>query len=53
MDNYSNTRGYQFWIFFSVAFFAAVEMRDHPELVGKPVAVGGMQMISTTNYEAR
>ena len=22
-------------------FFAAVEMRDNPELVGKPIAVGG------------
>ena len=34
-------------------FFAAVEMRDNPELAGKPVAVGGMSMISTANYEAR
>ncbi len=34
-------------------FFAAVAMRDNPELVGKPVAIGGMSMISTANYEAR
>ena len=34
-------------------FFAAVEMRDDPSLQGKPIAVGGMSMISTANYEAR
>eukprot|EP00511_Aplanochytrium_stocchinoi_P005505 CAMPEP_0204823230 /NCGR_PEP_ID=MMETSP1346-20131115/1310_1 /ASSEMBLY_ACC=CAM_ASM_000771 /TAXON_ID=215587 /ORGANISM="Aplanochytrium stocchinoi, Strain GSBS06" /LENGTH=586 /DNA_ID=CAMNT_0051949787 /DNA_START=615 /DNA_END=2375 /DNA_ORIENTATION=- len=34
-------------------FFAAVEIRDRPELKNKPVAVGGMSMISTANYEAR
>ena len=34
-------------------FFAAVEMRDDPSLIGKPVAVGGKSMISTANYEAR
>ncbi|KAJ0390951.1 hypothetical protein ATCC90586_012001 [Pythium insidiosum] len=34
-------------------FYAAVEMRDNPALRGKPVAVGGMSMLSTTNYEAR
>lgn len=38
-------------------FFAAVEMRDFPELRGKPVAVGGSSqrrgVISTCNYEAR
>ncbi len=38
-------------------FFAAVEMRDFPHLVGKPVAVGGSSqrrgVISTCNYEAR
>mmetsp|Transcript_12235 Transcript_12235/g.14057 ORF Transcript_12235/g.14057 Transcript_12235/m.14057 type:complete len:238 (-) Transcript_12235:3-716(-) len=34
-------------------FFAAVEIRDRPELRKKPVAVGGMSMISTANYEAR
>lgn len=37
-------------------FFAAVEMRDNPELVGKPVAVGGTterSVVATANYEAR
>ncbi|TMW68699.1 hypothetical protein Poli38472_006167 [Pythium oligandrum] len=34
-------------------FYAAVEMRDNPSLRGKPVAVGGIGMLSTTNYEAR
>lgn len=34
-------------------FFAAVEMRDDPSLARKPMAVGGMSMISTTNYLAR
>ena len=34
-------------------FYAAVEMLDNPSLRGKPVAVGGMSMISTANYEAR
>lgn len=28
-------------------------MRDNPSLQGKPVAVGGMSMICTANYEAR
>lgn len=27
--------------------------RDRPELADKPVAVGGNNMISTTNYHAR
>lgn len=34
-------------------FFAAVEIRDNPELANKPVAVGGNSMISTSNYIAR
>lgn len=34
-------------------FFAAVEIRDDPSLADKPVAVGGMSMISTANYIAR
>jgi hypothetical protein len=34
-------------------FYAAVEMRDNPSLVDKPMAVGGMSMISTANYVAR
>ncbi len=40
------------------AFFAAVEQRDHPELFGKPVIVGGSDptsrgVVSTCSYEAR
>ena len=34
-------------------FYAAVEIRDRPELSDKPVAVGGSSMICTTNYVAR
>ncbi|MBB1440574.1 DNA polymerase IV [Shewanella sp. SG41-4] len=38
-------------------YFAAVEMRDFPELRGKPIAVGGRSdrrgVISTCSYEAR
>ena len=34
-------------------FYAAVEIRDRPELAEKPVAVGGLGMISTANYVAR
>jgi DNA polymerase-4 len=37
-------------------FFAAVEQRDHPELRGKPVAVGHdaeRGVVSTASYEAR
>lgn len=35
------------------AFYAAVEMRDNPELRDKPIAVGSMSMLSTSNYHAR
>ncbi|KAK7009630.1 DNA polymerase kappa [Biomphalaria glabrata] len=35
------------------AFYAAVEMRDDPRLKDKPMAVGGMSMLSTSNYIAR
>lgn len=38
------------------AFFASVEQRDHPELRGKPVAVGHdgpRGVVSTASYEAR
>ncbi|ESO88104.1 hypothetical protein LOTGIDRAFT_126473 [Lottia gigantea] len=35
------------------AFYAAVEMRDNPSLRYKPMAVGGMGMLSTSNYLAR
>ena len=34
-------------------FFAAVEEKLNPELQGIPFAVGGMSMLSTSNYEAR
>ncbi|XP_028379314.1 DNA polymerase kappa isoform X1 [Phyllostomus discolor] len=35
------------------AFYAAVEMRDNPELKDKPIAVGSSSMLSTSNYRAR
>lgn len=37
-------------------FYAAVEMRERPELVGQPIAVGGgvrRGVVTTCNYEAR
>lgn len=37
-------------------FYAAVEMREHPELAGRPIAVGGdgpRSVVATCNYEAR
>ncbi|MCF6765732.1 DNA polymerase IV [Thiotrichales bacterium 19S3-7] len=38
-------------------FYAAVEVRDNPKLIGKPVAVGGSVekrgVLATCNYEAR
>jgi DNA polymerase-4 len=38
-------------------FYAAIEVRDHSELAGKPVAVGGARdrrgVLTTCNYEAR
>lgn len=33
------------------AFYAAVETLSNPSLNGKPMAVGGLSMISTANYE--
>ncbi len=52
------TRGYLHIIHCDLdAFFAAVEQRDHPELRGQPVIVGGdprsRGVVSTCSYEAR
>lgn len=39
------------------AFFAAIEVRDNPELVGKPLIIGALPhergVVSTCSYEAR
>ncbi len=42
------------------AFFASIEERDHPELIGKPLVIarhprdtGGKGVVTTANYEAR
>ncbi|XP_068104869.1 DNA polymerase kappa isoform X2 [Hyperolius riggenbachi] len=35
------------------AFYAAVEMRDNPDLKQTPMAVGSMSMLSTSNYLTR
>ena len=34
-------------------FYAAVEMRDQPNLKEKPMAVGTTAMLTTSNYKVR
>lgn len=35
------------------AFYVMCELKERPELIGKPIAVGGNSMLSTSSYEAR
>ena len=58
--NWDNDDGYRMRKIIHIdmdCYFAAVEMRDFPELRGKPIAVGGRSdrrgVISTCSYEAR
>lgn len=44
----------RWWIHIDMdSFYAAVEIRDNPQLRGLPMAVGNLSMICTTSYEAR
>ena len=53
LETESRIRG-RTWIHVDMdMFYAAVEIRDNPELAKIPVAIGSESMISTANYEAR